>query len=139
MLDSSIAIPGTGRTIGLDPIIGLVPFIGDFGGALLSGYIIVAAAQAGVPTFTLIRMIFNVGVDTLVGSVPLLGDFFDAAWKSNMKNLALFERHEGRGQAKSPYRLVSIVMVVSAIVFLALLTFVLSLIFIAARHSFLTR
>jgi hypothetical protein len=139
LLDTSIPIPGTGRTIGLDPIIGLIPFIGDFGGALLSGYIILAAAQAGVPSFTLMRMIYNVAVDTLAGSVPLVGDFFDAAWKSNIRNVALFERHEGRGAPKSAYRLVSVVMVVSAIVFLALLTFVLFLVFIAAGHSFMTR
>lgn len=138
-LDTSIPIPGTGRTIGLDPVIGLVPFIGDFGGALLSGYIILSAAQAGVPSFTLMRMISNVAVDTLIGSVPLLGDFFDAAWKSNVKNVALFERHEGRGAPKNAYRLVSVVLVVSAVVFLALLTFVLSLVFIAARHSFMAR
>ncbi|MBA3646165.1 MAG: DUF4112 domain-containing protein [Gemmatimonadaceae bacterium] len=138
LLDSSISIPGTGRKIGLDPVLGLVPFIGDFGGALLSGYIVLAAAQAGVPSFTLMKMIINVGVDTLVGSVPLLGDFFDAAWKSNQKNVALFERHAGAGTPKNAYRLVSVVMVVSAVVFLALLTFVLSLVFVAARHSFTT-
>ena len=139
LLDTSITIPGTGRTIGLDPIIGLIPFVGDFGGAVLSGYIILAAAQAGVPSPALIKMILNVGIDTLVGSVPLLGDFFDAAWKSNMKNLALFEQHAGRSEPKSAYRLVSVVMVVSAVVFLALLTFVLALVFLAARHSFVTR
>ena len=113
--------------------------MGDFGGAIFSGYIILAAAQDGVPTFTLMKMLFNVGVDTLVGSVPLLGDFFDAAWKSNQKNVALFERHAGSSHPKNAYRLVSAVMVVSAIVFLALLTFVLFLIFLAARTSFTAR
>lgn len=139
LLDSSIAIPGTGKKIGLDPILGLIPFVGDFGGALLSGYIVLAAAQDGVPSFALMKMLFNVAVDTLAGSVPLLGDFFDATWKSNVKNVALYERYAGRGEPKSAYRLVSAVMVVSAVVFLALLTFVLALVFIAARHSFTTR
>lgn len=139
MLDSSIRIPGTNKSIGLDPLIGLVPFVGDFGGAILSGYIVLAAAEDGVPSFTLMKMLFNIGIDTLVGSIPLLGDFFDAAWKSNVKNVALFERYSGKGRPKSAYRLVSIVMVVSAVVFLALLTFVLSLVFIAARHSFTAR
>jgi hypothetical protein len=69
LMDSSITIPGTGRKIGLDPLLGLVPFVGDFAGAILSGYIVIAAALAGVPTFTLIRMLGNIAFDTLVGSI----------------------------------------------------------------------
>jgi hypothetical protein len=95
LLDNSIPIPGTKWKIGLDPIIGLIPGIGDLIGAALSGYIILEAARADVPTITLMRMIVNVGIDTLVGAVPALGDLFDAAWKSNMKNAALLERHLG--------------------------------------------
>jgi hypothetical protein len=97
LLDNSIPIPGTGYTIGLDPIIGLIPGIGDLLGAVLSGYIILEAARAEVPAFTLARMLVNVGVDTLVGAVPALGDVFDAAWKSNTKNVALLDRHLARG------------------------------------------
>ena len=93
LLDNSIAVPGTGWKIGLDPIIGLIPGVGDLIGALLSGYIILEAARAEVPTFTLARMLANVGIDTLVGAVPALGDVFDAAWKANTKNVALLERH----------------------------------------------
>ncbi|HEY0527301.1 MAG TPA: DUF4112 domain-containing protein [Gemmatimonadaceae bacterium] len=93
LLDNSISIPGTGWKIGLDPIIGLIPGVGDLIGAVLSGYIILEAARAEVPAFTLARMLVNVGIDTLVGAVPALGDVFDAAWKSNTKNVALLERH----------------------------------------------
>jgi hypothetical protein len=97
LLDNSIPIPGTGYKVGLDPIIGLIPGIGDLLGAVLSGYIILEAARAEVPAFTLARMLVNVGVDTVVGAVPALGDVFDAAWKSNTKNVALLERHLARG------------------------------------------
>ena len=93
LLDNSIPIPGTARKIGLDPIIGLIPGVGDLVGAVLSGYIILEAARAEVPTFTLLRMLGNVGIDMLVGAVPALGDLFDAAWKANMKNVALLEQH----------------------------------------------
>lgn len=99
LLDNSIPIPGTAYKIGLDPIVGLIPGIGDLLGAVLSGYIILEAARAEVPAFTLARMLVNVGVDTLVGAVPALGDVFDAAWKSNTKNVALLERHLERGPA----------------------------------------
>jgi hypothetical protein len=100
LLDNAIAIPGTRYRIGLDPIIGLIPGIGDLLGAVLSGYIILEAARAEVPAFTLARMLVNVGVDTLVGAVPALGDVFDAAWKSNTKNVALLERHLARGPTR---------------------------------------
>jgi hypothetical protein len=93
LLDNSIPIPGTPWKIGLDPIIGLIPGIGDLVGAALSGYIILEAARANASTLTLARMLMNVGIDTLVGAVPALGDVFDAAWKANTKNVALLERH----------------------------------------------
>ena len=93
LLDSSIPIPGTSWKIGFDPIVGLIPGIGDLIGAVLSGYIILEAARAEVPTVTLARMLGNVGVDTLLGAIPALGDVADAAWKSNTRNVALLERH----------------------------------------------
>jgi uncharacterized protein DUF4112 len=93
LLDNSIPVPGTSWKVGLDPIIGLIPGIGDLIGAVISGYIILEAARAEVPTLTLVRMLGNVGVDTLLGAIPALGDVFDAGWKANMRNVALLERH----------------------------------------------
>ncbi len=93
LLDNSIPIPGTGRRIGLDAVIGLVPGVGDLIGGLLSGYIVLEAARAQVPTVTLVRMLGNVGIDTLLGVVPGLGDIFDAAWKANTKNVMLLQGH----------------------------------------------
>ncbi len=144
LLDSSIGIPGTKRRIGLDPILGLVPFVGDFAGAILSGYIVLAAARAGVPTFTLIRMIGNIAVDTLVGSVPLLGDVLDAGWKSNTMNIALFERHvattstPGRSM-RDVSRLSGFLLVVTSLLALALLTFVAALLILALKPILLGR
>lgn len=93
LLDSSIPIPGTSRTVGLDAVIGLIPGIGDVVGGLLSGYILLEAARAQVPTMTLVRMLANVGIDTAVGIVPAVGDLFDAAWKANTKNVMLLQGH----------------------------------------------
>ncbi len=93
LLDNSIPIPGTGRRIGLDAVIGLIPGVGDMVGGVLSGYIILEAARAQVPTITLVRMLGNVGIDTLVGVIPGLGDVFDAMWKANMKNVVLLQGH----------------------------------------------
>ena len=86
-------------------------------GAVLSGYIVLEAVRAEVPTFTLARMLVNVGIDTLLGAVPALGDVFDAAWKSNVMNVALLERHlASTGSAPPKQRNVIGVMVLALIV-----------------------
>lgn len=100
-LDSAISIPGTNWKIGFDAIVGVVPVVGDLIGGSLSAYIILEAARAEVPILTLARMLGNIGIDTLVGSVPAVGDVFDAAWKANIKNVELLERHLAVGAPPS--------------------------------------
>jgi len=90
--DAAIRLPG-GIAIGLDPLIGLVPGVGDAVGALVSGYVVLEAARLGVPAVTLLRMVLNIAIDALVGSIPVAGDLFDFAWKSNLRNVALIEHH----------------------------------------------
>ena len=92
-LDSGIPIPGTRFRIGLDPIIGLIPGVGDAAGAVLSTWILIEAGRRGLPRATLLRMAMNIGIDALVGAIPVLGDLFDFVWKANQKNMALIERH----------------------------------------------
>jgi hypothetical protein len=89
LLDSSIPLPGTRFTIGLDAIIGLLPFLGDLIGVALSSFIVAEASRLGAPRALLMRMAFNVAVDGFVGLVPFLGDAFDAGWKANQKNVRL--------------------------------------------------
>ena len=89
LLDSSIPIPGTRFTIGLEALIGLVPVLGDLIGVLLSSYIVSEAARLGVGKSILARMTFNVAVEGLAGMVPFAGDLFDAAWKANQRNVRL--------------------------------------------------
>lgn len=89
LMDNSIPIGGK-YSIGLDPIIGLVPGIGDLIGALVSSFIILQAHRAGVPRATILRMMANVGIDAAVGALPFLGDIFDFAFKANRRNLELY-------------------------------------------------
>ena len=89
LLDSSIPSPGTGLSIGLDALIGLVPVLGDLIGVALSSYIIKEAHALGVSRAILTRMAFNVAVEGLAGLVPFAGDLFDAGWKANQRNVRL--------------------------------------------------
>ena len=89
LLDSSLPVPGTRLTVGLDALIGLFPFIGDLVGVLLSSYIVSQAAKLGAPRSLLWRMSFNVAVEGVVGIIPFAGDIFDAAFKANQRNVRL--------------------------------------------------
>jgi hypothetical protein len=91
LLDSSIPIPGTRFTVGVEALVGLIPLLGDLIGVLASSYILAEAHRLGVPRAVLLRMAFNVAVEGAVGIVPFLGDVFDAAWKANMRNVRLLE------------------------------------------------
>lgn len=93
LMDNSIPLPG-GLRIGLDAIIGLVPGIGDAIAAVISAYIINEAREMGASRSVLLRMMSNVMIDTVIGAVPFAGDLFDAAFKSNSRNLALLARYQ---------------------------------------------
>ncbi|ARV58689.1 hypothetical protein BZZ01_08580 [Nostocales cyanobacterium HT-58-2] len=93
LLDRVITIPGTQVSIGLDPILGLIPVGGDFLGVMLSAYIVLESARLGAPAATLSRMVLNIIIDGLIGSIPILGDLFDVGWKANEYNIRLLEDH----------------------------------------------
>jgi len=93
LLDDLIAVPGTGRRIGLKPLIGLIPVFGDLLAAIPGAWLILEAARFRLPTSVLIRMVLNLGVDLLVGIIPFVGDLFDLGFKSNVRNLDLFRRY----------------------------------------------
>ncbi|WAS93716.1 DUF4112 domain-containing protein [Nannocystis punicea] len=92
-LDNAVRIPGTEWRVGLDPLLGLAPGLGDTVSSALSGWIVVRAAALGASPATLARMTGNVLVDAVVGTVPVLGDIFDFGFKANQRNLALLEGH----------------------------------------------
>jgi hypothetical protein len=93
LLDNAIAIPGTTYRVGIDPLLGLFPGLGDMAGMLMSAYIVMQAATWKLPSHTLGRMVMNLGMDWLAGTVPLVGDMFDVVWKANSENLKLLEAH----------------------------------------------
>ena len=92
-LDAGFRIPGTNIRFGLDPLLGLIPGAGDAAGAVLAGWIFVEAIRLGASRATLLRIAGNVALDAVLGAVPLIGDVFDFAWKANLRNVRLLERH----------------------------------------------
>jgi hypothetical protein len=93
LMDTAIRIPGTGIRFGADSVFGLIPVIGDAGGALVGLYILNEARRLGVPPGKLVQMFGNIAADSLLGSVPIAGDLFDVFFKSNRRNLDIILDH----------------------------------------------
>lgn len=135
LLDSAIPLPG-GLRIGLDPLIGLLPGLGDVIGALLSAYIIGEAHALGASRSLVVRMVGNVLLETLIGSIPLLGDLFDAGFKTNLRNVALLERHQfnpvrGRRQDRL---FIAGLLLLAVLVIVALVAIPTLLVVLVAKH-----
>lgn len=92
ILDSAFRIPGTRVTIGLDPLIGLVPGLGDVMASAIGTLLLVLAVRLGVPRIVLLRMSLNVLANGIVGAIPGVGDAFSFWFKSNQRNATLLRR-----------------------------------------------
>jgi len=93
IMDDFLRVPGTKLRFGLDPIIGLLPGIGDVTSAIVSAVALVHAALSGVPKILLARMAMNILINELVGIIPGLGDAFSFWFKSNVRNYELLRRY----------------------------------------------
>lgn len=93
LMDTAFRIPFTPFRIGWDPIIGLIPGLGDVIDTVISAYILFLATRFQIPRNLFGWMVFNIALEAVVGAVPLVGDLFDAYYKSNVRNLALLEQH----------------------------------------------
>jgi hypothetical protein len=95
LMDDLLRIPGTKFRIGIDPLIGLIPGLGDTGSAMVSAVALIQAARSGVPKIILARMAVNILLNELIGVVPVVGDAFSFWFKSNARNYQLLKAHTG--------------------------------------------
>jgi hypothetical protein len=93
IMDEFLRLPGTKFRFGLDPIIGLLPGLGDTASAIISTFALVYAARCRLPKIVLARMALNILINELVGIVPGIGDAFSFWFKSNTRNYKLLQRH----------------------------------------------
>jgi hypothetical protein len=92
-LDEQFRVPGTNLRFGWDPVIGLLPWVGDVVTALMSGAIVLQAHHMRLPRVVQLRMLGNVVIDLVAGAIPFIGDAADFFWKSNKKNFAMLDQH----------------------------------------------
>ena len=76
ILDTTVKIPGTPFYLGLDPLLGLIPGIGDMLANLIGTVILGLAARLQVPKIVIARMSLNLLINGAVGAIPILGDLF---------------------------------------------------------------
>jgi hypothetical protein len=93
IMDELLRFPGTKFRFGLDPLIGLLPGLGDTASAFVSALTLIHAARRGLPKILLARMSLNILINELIGIIPGVGDAFSFWFKSNTRNYKLIQRH----------------------------------------------
>ena len=99
ILDTTVKIPGTPFYVGLDPLPGLIPGIGDMLANLIGTVILILAARLQVPQIVIARMSLNLLINGTVGAIPIVGDLFSIWFRSHARNAELLRR-----AATQPYR-----------------------------------
>ena len=118
-LDQRFTIPGTSIRIGLDPILGLIPGIGDMIANLAGSAIILIAAQYRLQKIVLLRMGLNVALNAMIGAIPVFGDIFSIWFRSNVKNAQLLERYVGTEDRVSNFsNWIFVIVVIGGIILL---------------------
>ena len=92
ILDTTVKIPGTPFYVGLDPLLGLIPGIGDMIANLIGTVILILAARLRVPQIVITRMSLNLLINGTIGAVPIIGDLFSIWFRSHARNAELLRR-----------------------------------------------
>ena len=100
LMDNQFRIPGTSWRFGLDGMVGLVPYVGDMAGFIVSGFLMRTMVKKGASPLLMLRMVFNYILDAVVGIVPLVGDLFDFGFKANRRNVEMLKSYYADGKAK---------------------------------------
>jgi hypothetical protein len=130
LMDEKFRLPGTNFRFGLDPLINLIPIVGDLSGFAVSSMLVLAMAKNGVSRKVLIMMCLNILLDSTIGAIPIIGQVFDFTYKSNSRNIKLLKEHynEGKhqGSGKDIIFWVIAILVLSFLIFAYLLWMLLS-------------
>ena len=89
ILDTTIKIPGTSFYLGLDPLLGLIPGLGDILANLIGTVILILAARLEVPRIVMARMSLNLLINGTIGAIPIFGDLFSVWFRSHARNAVL--------------------------------------------------
>ena len=118
LLDSKFEIPGTGIRFGLDPLLSLVPVLGDLITMVISSMLIYTMYNHGASRKVVVKMMLNAGLDTMIGAIPLVGTVFDVFYRANERNVKLLKEHymEGKHQGSGTGLLLIIFLIALVVI-----------------------
>lgn len=123
LMDEQFRIPGTSFRFGLDPILNLIPVVGDLSGFAVSAALVATMAKHGASGKVLTLMILNIILDATIGAIPILGQIFDFTYKANTRNIKLLRAHYTEGKHKGSGKGVISVIVIVLVLAFVLITF----------------
>ncbi len=92
-MDDLFPVPGTSRRFGLNPVLDLIPAIGDASAAVVSAITLFVAARNRVPKVVITRMAFNILINALIGIIPGVGEVFAFWFRPSHRNYVLLKTH----------------------------------------------
>lgn len=98
LLDKKYTLPGTRFRFGLDPVIGLIPFIGHAVSFVISAGLIMIMVRHGASGKVAVKMTLNALIDAVFGAIPIAGNIFDFVFKANSRNVRLLKEHYAKGK-----------------------------------------
>ncbi len=123
VMDDRFRLPGTRFHFGLDPVIGLIPFVGELVTFVLTGAMVLTMAKHGASRKVVILMMLNLMLDSIIGSIPLIGNIFDFYYKANRRNLNLLKKHYEEGKYQGSGNGILLAVVIGLIVMFSLLIY----------------
>lgn len=116
-MDNLLRVPGTKFRFGLNPLIDLIPGIGDVSAAFVSTSVLVYALRHGIPKVLLARMGLNVLINEAVGIIPVVGSAFALWFRCNQRNYDLLRTHAQEPRARRTSDWIFVGVVLAAVVF----------------------
>jgi hypothetical protein len=126
IMDNFLRVPGTKFRFGLDPLMGLLPGIGDTGSAIISALALLAAARRGLPKILLARMSLNILINEAVGIIPIVGDAFSFWFKSNARNYEILKRQTAAPRRSTKSDWIFVALVLAALLVILVVSFAVS-------------
>ena len=125
LMDSRFVIPGTRIRFGLDPLLSLIPGLGDLAGYIISSVLIYTMYNHGASQKLVVKMALNATLDALFGAIPIVGTVFDLFFKANDRNLRLLKEHYEEGKHQGSGKGILIVTGIILLIVLAGILYVL--------------
>lgn len=100
-MDNLFRLPGTKMKFGLNPLLDLVPGIGDATAGVISAMTLIVAARQGVPKVIMARMGLNILLNSVIGIIPGVGEAFAFWFRPSLRNYHLLQKHLAQNGAAS--------------------------------------